>query len=949
MVISSNTAASRKDRRRQERSNKKRKHNNNPQDIHPIEVKPEKSLLKQYERIKASSASSSSKKSDKKKDKKSKPSQNSGNEKSNDDPYANLPADVAEAMRRDDEEIAALEAKMGLNGSTKEKNRLYKEYAKEECYGDDFGDFLDSVDSMVMRVVRGGGEDDDDEEMYQNRRMLNLDNSSGDEDDEDMHRHYLNDDEDEDEDEKEIHDDEAVPMNDSNLDEEGDEMKSDSDDSNEDIDPTSNLSGQKRKQHDDSDSEDGDDDDRVNSEDEGAEDDAAQHANKSMEVNQEERDDDDDDSDGDESGEKVPDHNVKHTYRPARGEDIYGNPIEKDKDSSAPKKYIPPHLRKKEEQKGEDHTNESATSRDQKEDRPSEEEEAKRKTIRRSLNNALNRLSEDTLISVSQALAQLYQSNPTPIVNECIWTNLKNACVERPHLMTGLIPVYVACVSGVHFQMAESAQVGEYVLEMATTDLWKEIRKLNKRSSDENNNRNGSGADDDVVSKEASNLMLVLCYLYNYGIVHCSFMYAMIRAFIESFQEIEIELLLLILSHCGRALRSDDPSALKEIVILVHKRSLEIQKDKDSARVAPPSSRVEYMVSAIMDLKNNKKRQKDTAYADKVSKIRKLLGQIKSSALRASSESSSSLRIGLDDILNVGTKGRWWKVGASWVGNQHRFQDGSGEDAAKSNMDSADETFDAKEDAVLLKLAAKARMNTDAKRAVFCIIMKSADCEDAFEKLTRAGHLKNRKERETVRVLMECCGNEKSYNPFYAHLAARMCDYQQQCRFSMQLAYWDIFKQFDDSVSIRKAANLSKLLFHLVVVHPVIKLGVLKALDMSSPDDLTESTMIFLTIFFTNLLEYFDDPLDLKRFVEAEVKKKVRGGGGGGGGDESDLDDDDDAIGGENADDGGGLGPSISIFLLETLKNSPKYEKGSKFRLNLKAAVKACDTEDFFM
>ena len=33
-----------------------------------------------------------------------------------------------------------------------------------------------------------------------------------------------------------------------------------------------------------------------------------------------------------------------------------------------------------------------------------------------------------------------------------------------------------------------------------------------------------------------------------------------------------------MLSHCGHALRSDDPSALKEIVLLVQKKALEGQQ-----------------------------------------------------------------------------------------------------------------------------------------------------------------------------------------------------------------------------------------------------------------------------------------------------------------------------------------------------------------------------------
>lgn len=37
----------------------------------------------------------------------------------------------------------------------------------------------------------------------------------------------------------------------------------------------------------------------------------------------------------------------------------------------------------------------------------------------------------------------------------------------------------------------------------------------------------------------------------------------------------------------------------------------------------------------------------------------------------------------------------------------------------------------------MLQLAAKQRMNTDARRAIFCIIMSGEDYIDAFEKLLR--------------------------------------------------------------------------------------------------------------------------------------------------------------------------------------------------------------------
>jgi nucleolar MIF4G domain-containing protein 1 len=281
----------------------------------------------------------------------------------------------------------------------------------------------------------------------------------------------------------------------------------------------------------------------------------------------------------------------------------------------------------------------------------------------------------------------------------------------------------------------------------------------------------------------------------------------------------------------------------------------------------------------------------------------------------------------LDDVLNVPTKGRWWKVGASWTGKLGEKESDQPATAIKEESTGQPHQFDEK----LLRLASKYRMNTDTRRSAFCIIMGAEDYEDCFEKLVRAGMMKNRVERDAVRVLVECCGNEAAFNKFYSHLAVRLCEYQPQCKFSFQLSFFDLYKQFEE-VKARKAANLAKLLFELVVLHNCLRISVIKPIDIASPEKLSETGMIFVTIFLTQLLEHFEDPGDAKRFV-VSIRNNRRSG-------KNDQDDE------QSLDDGQALQASLTVFLVQVMKSSPKYKKGSRFRNNLKAMVKACDPVD---
>lgn len=108
-------------------------------------------------------------------------------------------------------------------------------------------------------------------------------------------------------------------------------------------------------------------------------------------------------------------------------------------------------------------------------------------------------------------------------------------------------------------------------------------------------------------------------------------------------------------------------------------------------------------------------------------------------------------------------------VGSAWTGNI---------DLSKplKSTDGGDKPLFSQK---ILDLARKQRMNTDTRRNIFCILMTAEDYLDAFEKLHHLG-LKDQQAREVIYVIMDCCLQEKKFNPYYAVLAQKFCDYDRK-------------------------------------------------------------------------------------------------------------------------------------------------------------------------
>jgi nucleolar MIF4G domain-containing protein 1 len=65
-----------------------------------------------------------------------------------------------------------------------------------------------------------------------------------------------------------------------------------------------------------------------------------------------------------------------------------------------------------------------------------------------------------------------------------------------------------------------------------------------------------------------------------------------------------------------------------------------------------------------------------------------------------------------------------------------------------------------------LKLAKKMGMNTEVRKKIFHILVTSEDYAEAFERFAKLG-LKEKQEREIVRVIIHCCGQVPFSSSFF--------------------------------------------------------------------------------------------------------------------------------------------------------------------------------------
>ncbi|XP_040208638.1 nucleolar MIF4G domain-containing protein 1 [Rana temporaria] len=462
--------------------------------------------------------------------------------------------------------------------------------------------------------------------------------------------------------------------------------------------------------------------------------------------------------------------------------------VNKKNSTDAGNKYVPPQLRQ------------SSEAVDAK-----KREELER--LKKSVKGLMNRLSEPNMASISGQLEELYMTNSRKDMNDTLTSVLLNACITPAKMPDRLMMEHVLLVAILHNTVG--IEVGAHILETVVQqfhDLHQDIGE----------------------SKECDNLLTIIGHLYNFHVIDARLLFDILKLLVSTFTERNIELILMLLKNVGFSLRKDDALALKELISEAQNKANAMDKEFQD------HTRVRFMLETMLALKNNDMRKIPGYDPEPVEKLRKLQRTLVHSS---ASGSDTRLRVSLENLLEAEKVGRWWIVGSSWSGAPM-----INESSGKSEQSLG------KVSAKIMELARKQRMNTDIRRNIFCVIMTSEDYLDAFEKLLKLG-LKDHQEREIVHVLIDCCLQEKRYNPFYAFLASKFCEYDRRFLMTFQFSMWDKFRDLGN-LSTATFSNLIQLLSHLIKKKS-LPLSIFKVIEFS---ELDKTKVTFLRQILSRLL-----------------------------------------------------------------------------------------------
>ncbi|KAI6170508.1 Nucleolar MIF4G domain-containing protein 1 [Aphelenchoides bicaudatus] len=423
--------------------------------------------------------------------------------------------------------------------------------------------------------------------------------------------------------------------------------------------------------------------------------------------------------------------------------------------------------------------------------------EEKRQALTKSIRSIFNRLNQSTLVASVKNLEQLIASNSRNDVKQVFHEIFSKSIATEMALTDRLVIEFSGYLLLVHQLI--SAEISAYFVEKFTLAY---LDMLANEGQERNSLRNST---------------LLLAQIYNFKVIRAAFLIEIMDKLLSIESPISLTMLTEILTYAGVTLKKRDGKTLNDFIL-----RLQDQLENMSPKKLE-DDRISFLVEDLKTTKNAKlakfTNKFDSSFLEHYQKVIKGL-------TKQAEKKENELGFSVDDILHVAERGRWWVIGSVFARNS--IHDGKSNAANNENASKFDES--------LLKLAAKLQMSTELRREIFCTIMSATSINDAFETLLKLGK-GDHQGRELIYILVVCSLHEREYNPFYANLIERFCEYKRNFQLTAQYAIWDRLKQVD-ALKKHQRRNLAILIADLIWLD-ALQLTVLKVINFGMLDEAT--------------------------------------------------------------------------------------------------------------
>ncbi|KAL6927367.1 hypothetical protein ACO0SA_003665 [Hanseniaspora valbyensis] len=357
--------------------------------------------------------------------------------------------------------------------------------------------------------------------------------------------------------------------------------------------------------------------------------------------------------------------------------------------------------------------------------------------LTKDVKTLFNKLSESNINNIISSLLELFDSKPRQACINAIIDRIIIDCNIKEKLLDQFLMNYIGCVyaiwrfKGIDFGALFIQKLVEKIIETLESE-----EDTSSYDDDENNS-----------SKKGANLMTLLSFAFNFGVITNKLIYNLLDLLADVSNEFSVELILKCVSISGVLLRGENPKDLNMIINKLlsnledKKKDNQEEEDDDDDE---DDSRLQFLVDTLRDLKLNKI-NKNLITKTNHSQMKKSISKsLKIDSKTLGSNSSQSIQVSLDDILNIDTKGKWWLIGGSYrenmINNNNQNEDENNEDLFDNDIEFSD--IELQDDFIdelpdYNKLAIQNKMSSSLSKAIFVGITSSQDPLDCIMRLDK--------------------------------------------------------------------------------------------------------------------------------------------------------------------------------------------------------------------